>query len=179
MPKINIEIPTDLHDRLKSHPFMSISKLCKLGIEMALHRYPPALLDPRLALEQITGPMNPTSNPVEPRSTPLTAAPAPDAPPAKLKPKTLDPIGESLKPWVDPRTKLTWFDVSGFLTYTGLARADLEAILDPAEDLDRSGDDREILDTAAMNRLLDNVPGKSWPNLDRYHALVAWLEARQ
>lgn len=180
MPKVNCEISEDLHRRAQAlgHLF-SISKLTRLGLEWAVQHYgslDPGSIGAATALRATSPIPNSNSAPASDQPVIRSDRSVPSA--VTAKPRSLDPIADVLKPWMDPRTKLTWFDVSGALAYLQVDRSVLESILDPKEDLDRSNDDREVLDTAALNRLLDNLPGEKIGSLDHYHALAAWLVQR-
>lgn len=172
MKPINLKVPATLHARAKAHPFMSINALATLGLEWAVQHYS-NLYSPG-EIGAATAPLRAVESKLK-VAAPVTANPAPTSTPAKRV--SLDPITDHLKPWTDGRGH-TWFNLAGFLTYLGLTRADIEPILDMAEDIDRDNDDAEILDRAAIERIFTNLPGAKYPSMDRYHALNSWLDAR-
>lgn len=175
-PKVKVtgEVPADLRDRARAHPYLSMSTLIQLGLEWAVVQYGQIYAPGEIAAASLSQarPLTPTSNPTTAPSPAPTQAPAPT--PKRI---SIDPVGDALKPWRDHR-KHEWFDLEGFMTYLGLKRSQLESVIDMEEDTDLDPNDRPILDRAAIERVFINLPSKAYASVDRYHAMNTWFSAR-
>jgi hypothetical protein len=189
-PKVKVtgEVPADLRDRARAHPYLSMSTLIHLGLEWAVVQYGQVYAPGEIAAASLplTRPLNSnsnsnsnsTSNPADPSSLPpirsdrvvATATVA-------AKRISIDPVGDALKPWKDHR-KHEWYDLSGFMEYLGLTQDVIAKVIDWDEDTDLDPQERPILDRAAIERIFVNLSSKAYASVDRYHAVNAWFEAR-